>query len=425
MFPPIALWETHLELLLAHLDPSTCPYPAPSPPPLQYLVHLHAVSELHALDGGTTYGLPYDKLMPVVACREAAAGSGDRSLVVLSPTWITIALSTWRVRFAVLRPRDCGAPPLLRPRMVMEVLLRAARAAVDSLRYSSGGGGGSDSGSGSGTSSSPHSEQGARITPAACVLDGTGSPDIALRALEVAQAVMTLHPVSSGRSRQGTQGAGGIGNDGGGRDASGDGDSGSGEGGSSGAGGSGGVEGGGGVSASAGVGTTGGAGSGGSPSEGTGGGAEWHEDCGCMDAGGAVRVATWRSWAARRRFADTWWRLVVAAVHAELDDEGRARRDPRANLRTMRNLLGAAFVVPVGLEGERGATGGRTLMRSGGEMLCQAVVKMHMACGVTWLPQVPYEGTLARPDKLLCCEYHSTASATARTFQGMSGACVA
>ncbi len=346
------------------------------------------VSQLHALDGGTTYGLPYDQLLPLAACRQAAAGSGDRRLVVLDSTWMTIALSTWRVRFAVLRPRDCGAPPLLRPRMLVGVLLRVARAAVDSWRYSGSRGGGGSSGSSSGSGSGPPSEQGARTAPGGCVLDGASSPDVAVYALEVAQVVMTLHPASLGRGRQRTQGGGGIGHGAGGSGASGDGASGSGAEGSSGASGS--V----GISASAAVGTTGSAGSGGSPSEGTVGGAEWHEECGCMDASGAVRAATWLTWAARRRFADTWWRLVVAAVHAELDDEGRARKRAGPKLRTVRNLLGAALAVPYRLESKLDATGGVM------QYVTVGAVRMRVACGVTWFFRCP----VWRRDELSCCE---------------------
>ncbi len=85
--------------------------------------------------------------------------------------------------------------------------------------------------------------------------------------------------------------------------------------------------------ATAAAGAAGGAGRGGSTSGGTGGGVEWHEDCGRMGAGGAVRVATC------------------------------------AAMANMRSLLGTAFVVPVGLEGEGegDAAGGRRTKLNGAQ----------------------------------------------------------
>ncbi len=238
-----------------------------------------------------------------------------------------------------------------------------ARAAVDSWRYSGGGSGigsgggnsrGSGDGSGGGSASGgsnarrgPYSEQSPRVAPAACVLDEISSHNVAVYALELAQLIMTLHPASSGKGWQGLQGSGGTGSGASGSGASGSGASGSGASGSDAAG-----------SDAAGM-----------LSESPVGGDEFHEDCGCKRAGGAARAGTWLSWAVRRRLADTWWRLVVAAVHMELEVEGGGRRDPRATLAAMRKLLGAAVAVPYGRDGGRDATGGRRMMMRGGEML--------------------------------------------------------
>ncbi len=309
----------------------------PSHPFTQYLVQLYIVSQLHALDGGATYGLPYDKLMAAVPVSGGAAARGPGP-VVLDGEGLMLAYTTWRMRFLMARSSSCGAPPLVRPRMVLQVLLRVASAAVRSWEHSR------SSSSGRSSSSTRGSSQ--RAAPVA-VLDAAICPDLAVFVLWLVKVITTLHPApSSGGARQGPQGravgAGapdcGEGSGAGGAQTLANCEhgcipSGSGCGASDSAG----I-----VSPAAGpltnAGGCDGRGEAGAPSVAMAG---VHEDRGCggNSGGGDQAERSWRSWAARRRFGDTWWRLVVAAVHAQLDDEAGERRGANVALTLMQAIL--------------------------------------------------------------------------------------
>ncbi len=123
-------------------------------PPPQYALAAHSVSQLHAVDGGTTYGLPYDSLIPPV--REKAKDT-------LACYGAINAVSWW------MRTCACGGyelPPRgLTPRSLFELCLRKAEVAADSWRRrnglpaaaaaaAAGGVGGVSGSSGQGTRSS-------------------------------------------------------------------------------------------------------------------------------------------------------------------------------------------------------------------------------------------------------------------------------
>ncbi len=124
---------------------------APSWAP-QNFVHLQLVSQLHAVDGGATYGLPYDQLLPPVPDPDATdAGRGGplllslRGLELTTAFWTNIFLSEHLTGSRVV-------PPDLERRTVSSMLIRYARATLDSWqRRRSGGGGVTASGIGGGT----------------------------------------------------------------------------------------------------------------------------------------------------------------------------------------------------------------------------------------------------------------------------------
>ncbi len=86
---------------------------APSP---QYALAAHAVSQLHAVDGGTTYGLPYDSLMPPV--REKGKAALSCSGTINAVYWWT-------------RTCDSGASRVLLPHGLFELCLRTVGVAAD------------------------------------------------------------------------------------------------------------------------------------------------------------------------------------------------------------------------------------------------------------------------------------------------------
>ncbi len=117
------------------------PIPCPSPP--QYLVHLHVVSQLHALDGGTTYGLPHDKLLPPVRAMGAEAGRGEP--IMLEYRGLQTAFDLWDTG---VREEGTYLYTLEGRRTVLDLLLRMACAILDSADYFAAGGRGSSSSSG-------------------------------------------------------------------------------------------------------------------------------------------------------------------------------------------------------------------------------------------------------------------------------------
>ncbi len=101
---------------------------APHP---QYALAAHSVSQLHAVDGGTTYGLPYDNLMPPL--REL--GSAD-----LSSHCLATATSWWMhvCRKGGTPPSCSPYPRPLYPRGLFELCLRTAEVAADCWRRRNG-----------------------------------------------------------------------------------------------------------------------------------------------------------------------------------------------------------------------------------------------------------------------------------------------
>ncbi len=269
----------------------------------QYLVHLHAVSQLHALDGGTTYGLPYDKLLPPVRADGAEAGSGGPT--VLGYTGLQTAFFLWRRAEA---GEGTSLHTLSGRRMVLDLLLRIARAVLDSGDYvaatnrgsssgssSSSGAGGQGSGRGAGAAGSsqgqPSAAPGPGHGPAAVLKVDREYPSHCLAELAGTLVICTgcAEPDGNGSSSD--------------RSSSSDSGSGShGTGGTSAA-----------VSGS-------GAGAG-SSSGGSGaclGGKQVEQD-------GDSTGPSWLWW--WRRDHGRWWRLAVRAVHAEMD-RGDDRIDP-------------------------------------------------------------------------------------------------
>ncbi len=106
---------------------SSCTLPLWYLAPPQYALAAHSVSQLHAVDGGTTYGLPHDCLLLPV--REAGA-------TALSCKGVIAAASWWL--------RLCGVegfelePRALSPRGLFELCLRKAEVAADCWRRRNG-----------------------------------------------------------------------------------------------------------------------------------------------------------------------------------------------------------------------------------------------------------------------------------------------
>ncbi len=292
------------------------PFLLPSP---QYLVHLQVVSQLHALDGGTTYGLPHDKLLPPVRAEGAEAGSGGPT--VLNNIGLQTALTLWRTK-------ESGEGTYLHTlegrRVVLDLLLRMARAILDSADYfaaagsSSSGAGGRGSGRGASAAGSSQGQPSAAPGPGpvpAAVVKVDEYPSHTLAAL-----VCTLVICKGCAERHGS------------------------------AGGSSGSHGAGGSSAAA---SGSGAGAGSSSGSGCGaclGGGQGDQD-------GDSTGPAWLWW--RRRDHGRWWRLAVRAVHAEMD-RGDDRFNPTFTVQqtflAMNALWGTAETLDTGAPREWAAS---------------------------------------------------------------------
>ncbi len=104
-----------------------------SGPCLQYCMAVQAVSQLHAVDGGPLYGLPYDALLPAVPT--SAKKGQSRRLLSFAP--LSCAVNMW---CACLSQRPPVSLRPLRPRHLLALCLRTARAALGSLEQGSAGG---------------------------------------------------------------------------------------------------------------------------------------------------------------------------------------------------------------------------------------------------------------------------------------------
>ncbi len=269
------------------------------------MLHQLLVSQLHAVDGGTTYGLPYDQLLPPVPDPTSRDGP-----MVVEDEALWAAVSYWYEGF--LAESMTGRPilePPLGPHVGVELLLRTARAMLDSWRHSSGAGSGNDGdgGSGGGRGSGGGGSKLSSPPPRA-VFNPHLCTTVAVHALRSAQQGMALYPARSGggghRSRSRSV-----------RFAEGSSCSGASNGGGSGAVATAGCRGtAGGCSASTSAGTCGdgckdaSAGGNGSSSDSGGTGAT------------EVVPPPLLSWAQRAEFANPWWRLAVGAVNAEVDN---------------------------------------------------------------------------------------------------------
>ncbi len=93
----------------------------------QFTLAAHVVSQLHAVDGGATYGLPYDRLLPPLR---------EQGETALSCTMLLAATYWW------IRAYRCHYNPLpvhvLSPRGVFELCLRKAEVAADCWRRRNG-----------------------------------------------------------------------------------------------------------------------------------------------------------------------------------------------------------------------------------------------------------------------------------------------
>ncbi len=84
------------------------------------------MSQLHAVDGGTTYGLPYDSLMPLVREEEHAE---------LPCRWLKAGIAWWA---STCRVGGLPQLQLLSPHGLVELCLRNAEVAADCWRRCSG-----------------------------------------------------------------------------------------------------------------------------------------------------------------------------------------------------------------------------------------------------------------------------------------------
>ncbi len=123
--------------LAAGDDPATHPYMIRllSGPCFQYLLALQVVSQLHAADDGSLYGLPPAVLMPpqwpcsLPQQQQGVRLGGSRQVRQLSCLDVNGALSTWAWCLEEKHPVPLGP---LRPRALLKLVLRAARVAVAS-----------------------------------------------------------------------------------------------------------------------------------------------------------------------------------------------------------------------------------------------------------------------------------------------------
>ncbi len=96
---------------------------------LQYFAAVQAVSQLYAADGGPLYGLPYDAVLPYITASKSG-GTGGQPQEELSCDGLRSMTRLW---FTSLRmcPHEELRP--LRPRHLLALCLRTARAALGSL----------------------------------------------------------------------------------------------------------------------------------------------------------------------------------------------------------------------------------------------------------------------------------------------------
>ncbi len=346
-------------------------------------MHLQVVSQLHALDGSTTYGLPYDKLMPPAVSSYSREATARGSLVVFDDSVVVDAICLWIYHLRLGQEQGpetvwppTGTPmPRLCPRAVLDMLLRAARAAVRSWEHCHGRHAAPAARSSSVPCATTPQPQPQPLVSRVAVFHAPRCARVALTALGcAADHMMRLHPRSASqpygsgagsssggaggsgsggrtearRSGSTTCGADVSGGGGGGSEAASEWGSGSnagrrmgvaagepgggawgsadvsikGDAESGGASGGGGRVGGGGGGGGRGGGVAdgatceGGGSCGGSGSAGRGAGQEVAGG-GSSDTG--ERIDLWLVWMRRRRFATEWWRLVVAAVHMGLE----------------------------------------------------------------------------------------------------------
>ncbi len=103
----------------------------PSPTPPQYTLAAHSVSQLHAVDGGATYGMPHDTLMLPLLEKGGPALSCE-GMVVATDWWVYVCLTGGMPRLQTLGPRG------LAPHGLFELCLRQAEAAADCWRRRNG-----------------------------------------------------------------------------------------------------------------------------------------------------------------------------------------------------------------------------------------------------------------------------------------------
>ncbi len=293
------------------------------------------VSQLHAVDGGTTYGLPYDKLLPPIRSPAGEALPGSPAL--LECQGIETALGLWNTALGL--GGSASWPSGVRPKSLMELLMRTAQVALDSWEQGARaratgeqrevgqqlrGGAGHARGGGGGGLAPLHSGNGGNGGLAAsgprAVLDVAKGPGLALRALDCSKCLLrSRHPCDGGVCGRGSCSSSRAG-------------------------------GGDGMGQVLGDGLGGGASDGSSVScdgeEGNG------DNTSSAGATGGLRQQPWLSWARRRRFAGRWWRLLVRAVHAELDADGSGQKEAGAD--DIWRCL-SVILIPLRMNGPTGA----------------------------------------------------------------------
>ncbi len=137
----------------------------------QYALAAHSVSQLHPVDGGTTYGLPYDSMLPLTALERGHQ---------LSCFGMSVAACWWM--------RMCnfgGIPPLcpLSPRNLFELCLRTAEVTADCWRRRNGllPAAAAAAGGSSGSSHTRRHGSTSTSTSASTSTSTSGRPDVASR----------------------------------------------------------------------------------------------------------------------------------------------------------------------------------------------------------------------------------------------------
>ncbi len=298
---------SNLHACVLPYDPFAVPdVPCPAPCPLlQYFLAAVMVSQLHAYDGGTLYGMPHSQLLQPQLVKEAdhrrtvtdTGVPSVRGIMAVCDMWVTCS----QVRLTnQLQSQPLPLPPL-GPRSQVAMCVRAARVLVEPLRTATAGGsaaaaaghgGGNKGGSGSSSGSSSGTGVGAMITTTLLTRE-----EQTLKAVTVLGSAAKLMDCTEWeQSGGGAAGGGGIGGGGGGEGAE--------------------RGGGGGGTIGAAVEER--------PTRAPAGSALSIIDIEAAEKAEAEKAARRWTWLRRGAFAREWWPLVVPAVHAQMESPLKA-----------------------------------------------------------------------------------------------------